>query len=217
VRFVITAGPTREAIDPVRFLSNRSSGKMGYAIAEAAVAAGHDVRLISGPVNLLPPQGVKTISITSSDDLYREVHQVTGNCDVLVMSAAVSDYRPRRRAAKKLKKRNRSFALQLVPTRDILGSLPKRNRQFLLVGFAAETHDLKLHALRKLKRKNCDMIVANDVSRSDVGMESDVNAVTIFLRSGEMKTISLTSKKIIARKLVKIISKMSEKRLTKKA
>jgi phosphopantothenoylcysteine decarboxylase/phosphopantothenate--cysteine ligase len=214
---VITAGPTREAIDPVRFLSNRSSGKMGYAIAEAAVAAGHDVKLISGPVSLLSPPGVKTISITSGDDLYREVHRAIGNCDVLVMSAAVSDYRPHRTAAKKLKKRKRSFALQLVPTRDILASLPTRNRRFLLVGFAAETHDLKLHALRKLKQKNCDMIVANDVSRTDIGMESDVNAVTIFLRSGETKTISLTSKKIIARKLVKIISKMSEKSLTKKA
>ena len=216
MRFVVTAGPTREAIDPIRFISNRSSGKMGYAIAEAALAAGHDVKLISGPASVAPPAGAHFISITTSDELHEEVHRAIRECDALVMCAAVADYKPAKVEPRKMKKRKTSFALELIPTRDILASLPKGNREFLVVGFAAETHDLKLNARRKLLEKNCDVIVANDVSKTDVGMESDTNAVTIFLRSGESKTISRTSKKIIARELVKIISKMSEKCLTKK-
>ena len=217
MRFVVTAGPTREAIDPVRFISNRSSGKMGYAIAEAALAAGHDVKLISGPVSIARPVGAQFISITTSDELHQEVHRAIRKCDVLVMCAAVADYKPAKIEPRKMKKRQTSFALKLIPTRDILASLPQGNREFLVVGFAAETHDLKINARRKLLEKNCDVIVANDVSKTDFGMESDTNAVTIFLRSGESKTISRTSKKIIARELVKIISKMSEKCLTKKA
>ena len=217
MRFVVTAGPTREAIDPVRFLSNRSSGKMGYAIAEAASAAGHDVTLISAPASVPPPRTAQFISITSSDELHDAVHRATRNCDVLVMCAAVSDYKPAAVEPRKMKKRKTPFALELVPTRDILASLPKENRRYLVVGFAAETHDLKKNALKKLRKKNCDLIVANDVSRNDSGMESDKNAVTIFFRSGDLKTIARTSKKIIARELVKIISKMSEKCLTKKS
>jgi len=217
VRFVVTAGPTREAIDPVRFISNRSSGKMGYAIAEAAVAAGHEVKLISGPASVAPPAGTKIISITTSDELHDEVHRTVRNCDVLVMCAAVSDYKPAKFQAQKMKKRKAPFALQLIPTRDILASLSRENRAYLVVGFAAETHDLESNARKKLLAKNCDMIVANDISRNDSGMESDDNAVTIFFRSGESKRISRAPKKIIARELVKIISKMLQKSLTKKS
>ncbi len=217
MRFVVTAGPTREAIDPVRFISNRSSGKMGYAIAEAAIAAGHSVTLISGPASLAPPDGTKLISVMTSDELHDAVHRATSECDVLVMCAAVSDYKPAIVEPRKLQKRKTPFALKLLPTRDILASLSTENREFLVVGFAAETDDLELNARRKLQEKNCDVIVANDVSNIDSGMESDENAVTIFFRSGESKTISRTSKKIVARELVKIISKMSEKCLTKKS
>ena len=217
MRFVVTAGPTREAIDPVRFISNRSSGKMGYAIAEAAVAAGHEVKLISGPVSIARPAGMQFISITTSDELHQEVHRAIRACDVLVMCAAVADYKPEKTESRKMKKQKTPFALELIPTRDILASLSKGDRAFLVVGFAAETHDLKRNARRKLREKNCDVIVANNVSKPGVGMESDVNAVTIFRQSGESKKISRRSKKIIARELVKIISKMSEKRLTKKA
>lgn len=217
MRFVVTAGPTREPIDPVRFLSNRSSGKMGYAIAAAALAAGHKVTLISGPACLPKPVGARFVSIMTSDELYREVHRAILKCDALVMCAAVADYKPAKVQRRKMKKQKMSFALQLVPTEDILASLSQRERNFLVIGFAAETHDLEMKARKKLREKNCDIIVANDVSKIDCGMESDVNAVTIFLRSGETKTISRTSKKIIARNLVKIISKMSEKGLTKKA
>lgn len=190
---------------------------MGYAIAEAAIAAGHDVTLISGPASIAPPETAQFISITTSDDLHEAVHRATQQCDVLVMCAAVSDYKPATVEPRKIKKRKTPFALELVPTRDILASLPRENRRYLVVGFAAETHDLETNALEKLREKNCDIIVANDVSKNDSGMESDENAVTIFFRSGDLETIARTSKKIIARELVKIISKMSEKCLTKKS
>ena len=217
MRFVVTAGPTREAIDPVRFISNRSSGKMGYAIAEAAIAAGHSVTLISGPASIAPPDGTQLVSITTSDELFSAVHRAIRKCDVLVMCAAISDYKPKQFQSRKMKKRKEPFTLKLIPTRDILASLPQENREFLVVGFAAETHDLEKNARKKLRAKNCDMIVANDVSQTDSGMESDENAVKIFFRDGKTKTISRASKKIIARELVKIISKMSEKCLTKKS
>jgi phosphopantothenoylcysteine decarboxylase / phosphopantothenate---cysteine ligase len=217
VRFVVTAGPTREAIDPVRFISNRSSGKMGYAIAEAALAKEHEVTLISGPASIAPPRGVKNVSITTSDELHGAVHRAVRECDVFVMCAAVSDYKPAAPSVRKMKKRKTPFALKLIPTRDILASLPRENRGYLVVGFAAETHDLKINACKKLRAKNCDAIVANDVSGSETGMESDENEVTIFFRNGESKKISRASKKIIARELVKIIAKMWEKSLTKKS
>jgi phosphopantothenoylcysteine decarboxylase/phosphopantothenate--cysteine ligase len=216
VRFVITAGPTREAIDPVRFVSNRSSGKMGYAMAEAALARKHQVALISGPAAIRPPRGAEFIAITNAEELYRAVHRSLRRCDVFVMCAAVSDYKPAKMFSRKMKKRMSAFALKLVPTRDILASLPKR-RRYLVIGFAAETHDLKINAQRKLRAKNCDAIVANDVSGSETGMESDENEVTIFFRDGEIKKISRARKKIIARELVKIFAKMFEKGLTKKS
>ncbi len=190
---------------------------MGYAIAEAALAAGHRVKLISGPANLSPPTDAQFVSITTSDDMHDEVHRAVRDCDVLVMCAAVSDYKPATVAPRKMKKRKIPFALKLVPTRDILASLSKEGRSYFVVGFAAETHDLEKNARQKLRKKNCDMIVANDVSRTDSGMESNENAVSIFCRNGELRKISRASKQIIARELVKIISKMSEKCLTKKS
>ena len=216
MRFLVTAGPTREPIDPVRYISNRSSGKMGYAIAEAALTAGHDVTLISGPVNLDPPPGAEFVSILTSDEMYGAVHHHARECDVLVMCAAVADYKPREVSETKIKKRNEQFAIDLIPTRDILASLPHKDREFLLVGFAAETNDIEENAKQKLRAKNCDIIVANDVSTADSGMESDENEVTIFFRNGANEKISRTSKKNIARELVKILANSREKRLTKK-
>jgi phosphopantothenoylcysteine decarboxylase/phosphopantothenate--cysteine ligase len=216
VRFVVTAGPTREAIDPVRFISNRSSGKMGYAIAEAALAKKHEVTLISGPASIAQPRGAKNVAIVTSDELNEAIHRAIGECDVLVMCAAVADYKPAAISARKMKKRKSSFALKLIPTRDILTSLPKR-RRYLVIGFAAETHDLTTNARKKLRAKNCDAIVANDVSGTEIGMESDENEVTIFFRDGEFRKISRAPKKIIARELVKIFAKMFEKGLTKKS
>ena len=216
MRFLITAGPTREAIDPVRYISNRSSGKMGYAIAEAALEAGHDVILISGPVNLDPPPGVRAVSILTSDEMYDAVHRHMRDCDLLVMCAAVADYRAQEVSATKIKKRDEHLALNLILTRDILASLPNEDRQFLVVGFAAETNDVEENAAKKLREKNCDIIVANDISSVDSGMESDTNEVTILFRNGEKKKISRAPKTIIARELVKIFLHSQEKRLTKK-
>lgn len=216
MKFVVTAGPTREAIDPVRFISNRSSGKMGYAIAEAALARKHDVTLISGPAAIAPPGAAKFISVTSADEMFEAVKSATRKCDVLVMCAAVSDYKPASVSPLKMKKKRGAFALKLVPTRDILASLPKR-RRYLVIGFSAETHSLQIHAQKKLRAKNCDAIVANDVSGSEIGMESDENEVTIFFRDGKKQKISRAPKKIIARELVKIFAKMFEKGLTKKS
>jgi len=208
VRFVITAGPTREPIDPVRYLSNRSSGKMGYAIAEAAAKAGHTVVLISGPVNLDPPRGVQLTSISTADEMFDAVHQQVRECDVLVMCAAVADYKPAKVSVIKIKKSEKQWSLDLVLTRDILASLAQPNRQFLVVGFAAETNDLEENAIKKLRAKNCDIIVANDVSDPNCGMESDENEVTIFFKSGALKKILRAPKKNIARELVNIFEKV---------
>ena len=190
---------------------------MGYAIAEAALAQGNEVTLISGPAAIAPPPEATFVSITTSDELHDAVQRAVPTCDVLVMCAAVSDYKPAAVSPRKMKKRNAPFALRLIATRDILASLPKDNRRYLVVGFAAETHDLKINAREKLLRKNCDLMVANDVSGKDSGMESDENEVLIFFRNGETKKISRAPKKIIARELVKIIAKMFEKSLTKKS
>ncbi len=214
MRFLITAGPTREPIDPVRYISNRSSGKMGYAIAAAAIEAGHKVTLISGPACLPPPREARFISISTSGEMLEAVHRHLHGCDVLVMCAAVADYKPAKTSRLKIKKRKKSFSLRLVPTRDILASLPTHDRQFLVVGFAAETNRVTKNARQKLRAKNLDAIVANDVSRANSGMESDENEVTIFFRSGENKRISRAPKKKIARELIKIFTNMREKCLT---
>ena len=215
--FLITAGPTREPIDPVRYISNRSSGKMGYAIAEAALVQGHDVTLISGPVNLDAPQNAKLISVSTSDEMFEAVHRHADKCNICVLCAAVADYKPTRISSTKIKKRGEKFLLELVPTRDILDSLGQRqDRQFVLVGFAAETDHVEENASKKLRAKNCDIIVANDVSDPNSGMESDRNEVTILFRDGEKKEISRSQKKIIARELVKIFSNFATKMFDKK-
>ncbi|PYK55966.1 MAG: bifunctional phosphopantothenoylcysteine decarboxylase/phosphopantothenate--cysteine ligase CoaBC [Verrucomicrobia bacterium] len=217
MRFLVTAGPTREPIDPVRYISNRSSGKMGYAIAEAVLAEGHDVTLISGPVNLDPPHDAKLISVSTSDEMFEAVHQHTDQCDICVLCAAVADYKPAHVSSTKIKKQSDKFSLELVPTRDILNSLGQRqNRQFVLVGFAAETDHLEENATKKLRAKNCDIIVANDVSDANSGLESDANEVTILFRNGEKKKISRAQKKIIAHELVKIFSSFATKMFDKK-
>ena len=212
--FLITAGPTRETVDPVRYISNRSSGKMGYAIADAALDAGHDVILISGPVNLAPPRNAKFISVSTSDEMFDAVHQHADSSDVCVLCAAVADYKPAQVSPVKIKKRAAGISLELIPTRDILQSLGQRqNRKFLLVGFAAETDHLEANAREKLRKKNCDIIVANDTR---VGMESDENELLILFRDGEIKKISCAPKKILARELVEIFSNSQQKSLTKK-
>jgi phosphopantothenoylcysteine synthetase/decarboxylase len=213
VRFLITAGPTREPIDPVRYISNRSSGKMGYAIAEAALDAGHDVALVSGPVNLAPPNA-QFISVSTSDEMFDAVHRHSEGADVCVLCAAVADYKPAQLSPVKIKKRAAQLSLELIPTRDILYSLgQQQNRKFLLVGFAAETDHLEANATKKLREKNCDIIVANDAR---IGMETDENELLILFRDGETKKISRGPKKFLAHELVKIFLNSQQKSLTKK-
>ena len=190
---------------------------MGYAIAEAALTEGHDVTLISGPALVEPPRNANLIPVSTSDEMFEAVHRHADKCDICVLCAAVADYKPANVSSTKIKKRDAKFSLELIPTRDILDSLGhKQDRQFVLVGFAAETDHVEENAAKKLRAKNCDIIVANDVSGADSGMESDVNEVIILFRDGEKTKISRAPKKNIARDLVKIFSNFATKRLTKK-
>jgi phosphopantothenoylcysteine decarboxylase/phosphopantothenate--cysteine ligase len=187
---------------------------MGYAIAEAAVEAGHDVILISGPVNLALPRNIKFISVSTSDEMFDAVHQHAESSDICVLCAAVADYKPAEISPVKIKKRSDGTSIDLVPTRDILQSLgQQRARKFLLVGFAAETDHLEANAAKKLRQKNCDIIVANDAR---VGMETDENELLILFRDGETKKISRAPKEFLARELVKIFLKFATKKFDKK-
>jgi phosphopantothenoylcysteine synthetase/decarboxylase len=190
---------------------------MGYAIAEAALAEGHDVTLISGPVSLAAPREASLISVSTGDEMFEAVHQHMDRCHICVLCAAVADYKPATISPTKIKKRAEKFSLELVRTRDILDSLGhKQGRLFVLVGFAAETDHVEENAARKLRAKNCDVIVANDVSDTNSGMESVMNEVTILFRDGEKKKISRAPKEIIARELVKIFLDFATKMFDKK-
>lgn len=182
MKILITAGPTREAIDPVRFLTNRSSGKMGYAIADAAVHAGHQVLLVSGPTSLDVPAGVDFIPVESAAEMYDVVARYLPKMGAAFFSAAVADYTPAKVSDQKIKKERDCLSLELVKTRDILGSAREvMGFKGFLVGFAAETEHLEANARLKLEKKGCDLIVANDVSRSDIGFDSSENeALLVF-------------------------------------
>ena len=190
---------------------------MGYAIAEAALTEGHHVTLISGPAIVQPPPNANLIPVSTSDEMFEAVHRDADKCDICVLCAAVADYKPANVSSTKIKKRGAKFSLELIPTRDILDSLGyKQDRQFVLIGFAAETDHVEENAAKKLRAKNCDIIIANDVSGADSGMESDVNEVTILFRNGEKTKIYRAPKKIIARELVKIFSNFATKMFDKK-
>ncbi len=189
---------------------------MGYAIAAAALEEKHAVTLISGPVALIPPSGAEVVAVTTGDEMFTAVSAQLARCDVLVMCAAVCDYKPARYAPQKLPKQRVPFSLALVPTRDILSSLTNTPHDCFVVGFAAETQELSANAARKLAEKNCDLMVANDVSRADIGMDSDENELLIFFRNGEEKKLSRGKKVELARALLKIILDAREKCLTKK-
>ena len=181
MKFLITAGPTREALDPVRYLTNRSTGRMGYALAGAARHEGHDVVLISGPTTLDVPEGVDFIQVETAQQMYDTVRDLLRGVDVAILCAAVADYRPVSVAEHKIKKSEGRLVLELERTPDILGSMRSEfGYKGVLVGFAAETQDLVAHAREKLLRKGCDMIVANDVSRPGIGFGSRENEVTLI-------------------------------------
>jgi phosphopantothenoylcysteine decarboxylase/phosphopantothenate--cysteine ligase len=187
---------------------------MGYAIAEAALDAGHEVILISGPVHFAPPRDAELVSVSTSDEMFDAVHQHADDSDVCVLCAAVADYKPAEVSPVKIKKHGEEMLLKLNPTRDALESLGCRDdRKFLLVGFAAETDHIEENAAKKLHQKKCDIIVANDAR---VGMEGDENELLILFRDGEIKKLLRAPKKILGRELLKIFSNFQQKRLTKK-
>jgi phosphopantothenoylcysteine decarboxylase/phosphopantothenate--cysteine ligase len=195
---VVTAGPTREYIDAVRFITNRSSGKMGYAIAEAAYARGATVTLISGPSAVHPPVGIEPCNVESTLEMQTEVFNVFDRADVVVMAAAVSDYRPQTFSPQKIKKTEGQLTIALERTGDITKTLGERKTHQILIGFAAETEDLLVHAKRKLIDKNCDLIVANDVSMEGAGFETDTNIVTLLDREGIIEPLPLLTKRAVA-------------------
>ena len=204
---LITAGPTQEPIDPVRFITNRSSGKMGYSLAEAAIEAGAKVTLISGPVNLEPPPNCNFISIETANEMHEAVMHHVKSKDVYIGTAAVADYRPVTFHESKIKKDTdkSSLTLQLQENQDILKSVSELNERPYLVGFAAETDNLLCNAKKKLKNKSLDLIVANDVSNKEIGFDSNENEVTLITNSEE-KLLEKQNKKKISKKIIDFIS-----------
>jgi phosphopantothenoylcysteine decarboxylase/phosphopantothenate--cysteine ligase len=201
-RVLVSAGPTQEPVDPVRYLSNRSSGKMGYALARVARRRGADVTLVSGPSAEAPPPGVRVVPVTTAREMARAVEADFPQATVVVMTAAVADYRPRRPLARKLKKSAGSLTLELEPTADILASLGARKGGRLLVGFAAETHALVAEARRKLRAKHCDLIVANDVTRPGAGFASETNIVRLLDAAGLDEALPLLPKEEVAERIL---------------
>lgn len=204
-RVLVSAGPTQEAIDPVRFISNRSSGKMGYAVARAAVERGAEVVLVSGPTALAPPAGVELVPVVTAEEMAKALTLRFDWATVLVMAAAVADFRPRRPAARKVKKAADPWrSLDLEPTTDILATLSQKRTSQVLVGFAAETDELLPHARMKLERKGLDLIVANDVTIEGAGFGSDSNAAVLLDRLGRETAVPLMPKRALADRILDV-------------
>ncbi|MFJ5963442.1 bifunctional phosphopantothenoylcysteine decarboxylase/phosphopantothenate--cysteine ligase CoaBC [Bacillus sp. NPDC093026] len=202
-KVVVTAGPTREVIDPVRFFTNRSSGKMGYAIAEAAQQMGADVTLISGPVSLTAPDHVKVVQVESAEEMYQAVLNVYGQADLVIKSAAVADYTPVKTYPHKMKKQDGTLDIEFTRTKDILKELGKRKEHQVLVGFAAETQDVEYYAKKKIESKHLDMIVANNVTAEGAGFGTDTNVVAMIKADGTKTELPKMSKKDLAFEILK--------------
>ncbi|ONK23286.1 bifunctional 4'-phosphopantothenoylcysteine decarboxylase/phosphopantothenoylcysteine synthetase [Bacillus sp. VT-16-64] len=208
---LVTAGPTKEKLDPVRYFTNRSSGKMGYALAEQAALLGANVILISGTDRLPIPQDVTWIYVESAEDMYKEVMKHSVGADIIIKSAAVADYRPKQMFDSKIKKSADRIMIEMEKTTDILYELGKRKKDQFLVGFAAETNNVEEYAREKLTRKNADMIVANNVTLEGAGFEGNTNIVTIYHKDGSAKELPIMSKADIAKEiLMEIASQMGE-------
>jgi len=195
----VTAGPTQEALDPVRFLSNHSTGKMGYAIAEAAARRGAEVTLVTGPVSLPVPEGVRAVPVVSAREMYDAVLSALPEQDFIIKAAAVGDYRPAETAQEKLKKKDGSMTLKLVRNPDILKAVGERKAAGQLVcGFSMETRDLLENSAAKLESKNCDFMIANDLRTEGAGFGTDTNVVTVLRRGGEVERLPKMSKAELA-------------------
>ena len=199
---LISAGPTREYFDPVRFLSNPSSGKMGYAMVEAAINRGWQVDLVSGPVCLTSPEGAVVHPVITGDEMLREIDSLFDQCHILIMAAAVMDYRPRSFSQQKLKKSGDSSSVELDPVVDILKTVASRKSNQIVVAFAAETENLEANAKKKLREKNADFIIANHVGQAGTGFESDTTEVTLLSAHGEINHFGPDSKKVISEILI---------------
>lgn len=213
-KVVVTAGGTVERIDPVRYITNDSSRKMGFAIAKAAQMLGADVRLIAAHTDEAPPEGISTEKVESAQEMYEAVLRVFENSDIVVKAAAVADYRPAEVAASKIKKRGETMTLELVKTTDILESLGRRKISQFLIGFAAETDSVEQFAQEKLKRKNCDLIVANDVTQEGAGFGTDTNSVHIFDAEGLVLQLPVMSKEEVALRLLTLAAERLPGRLS---
>ena len=199
---LVTAGPTRENVDPVRYLTNRSSGKMGYAVAEAAARRGAHVILVSGPTSLEAPAGVERIDVRTAEEMHRAVLDKVVSCSIAIFAAAVSDYRPAEPNGQQIKRNTESFTLSLEPTPDILASVARNKGERFLVGFAAETDHVAENARKKLASKNADLIVANDVTAEGAGFDHDTNIVTLFARDGRDLALPRMSKSEVAQRIL---------------
>jgi phosphopantothenoylcysteine decarboxylase / phosphopantothenate---cysteine ligase len=204
LKVVVSAGPTRERIDPVRFISNRSSGKMGFAVAQAAREAGADVVLVSGPVQICTPTGIDRVEVESAEQMLNAVQQHVIGADIFISAAAVSDYRSAEVSREKIKKTSDTLALSLSRAPDVLATISRGESPPFLVGFAAETENVERNALAKLTGKNLDMIAANKVGDS-LGFDKDDNALTVYWKGGQ-RELALTSKAALARQLVEVIA-----------
>lgn len=205
IKCLITAGATREFFDPVRFISNPSTGKMGISVAKACRDSGWQTTLILGAAQVPAPEGVETISAISAEDMLRETSARFGDADILIMTAAVSDMRPKKRLDYKVKKQDLNMAVEFEPTPDILKTLSMRKKNQILIGFAAETNDVLAYANKKLEEKNLDAIAANNVSKADSGFASDFNEISLIFKGGEVLDLGRGSKGELAAKLVKTL------------
>jgi len=202
LKVLITAGPTIEFIDPVRMITNRSTGKMGYAIAKAARRRGAEVTLVTGPTHLDPPKGIHMVNVETAEEMREAVMDHYRGKDVVIKAAAVSDYRPLNKAKEKQKKKAGQTIVKMIPTPDILAELGKDKGDSILVGFAAETTDHVANALDKIKKKNLDLIVLNDVSKDDRGFAVETNEVRMIDSKGNEEVVPLTSKDEVADKIL---------------
>ena len=208
MKILVSAGPTRENIDPVRFISNRSSGKMGYAIASASMNAGHETTLVSGPVAIPQPPGVQVFFVESAAQMACEIRRLAPCADIIIMAAAVSDYRPAEesRSDSKIKKKSERIVLTFEKTEDILAELGKNKKDGqILVGFAAETEDIIENALKKIKFKNLDWIIANDVSKKNIGFDSGINEVAMIYKDGQILHFPEMDKKLLGKEILSVI------------